>query len=152
MNIETIQRHLREIDKLIDILDIKLYVQQKPVNIGMNPVKIDTQPVANIPEHQFTQESVHNQALPEVVAYKQPIASADETKTVVFSDTSITQQTHANIDELRDVTVPVNVGMTPVIRPEIIPIHMNGGGKISRDKQKSDDIYYTISILDLATK
>lgn len=128
MNIEMIQRHLREIDKLIDALDTKLSHHIK------TPEKIDILPdVVGIPSIQVDEPV---QVLPQEI-----------NKTEVFSDTSITPRANANvnIDELRDISIPV-------IQPENIPVHMNGGGKISRDKQKSDDIYYTISILDLATK
>lgn len=128
MNIEMIHRHLREIDKLIDVLDTKLSHHIE------TPEKIDILPdVVGIPSIQVDEPV---QVLPQEI-----------NKTEVFSDTSITPRANANvnIDELRDISIPV-------IQPENIPVHMNGGGKISRDKQKSDDIYYTISILDLATK
>lgn len=127
MNIETIHRHLNEINKLVDILDTRQTVGQTQTNTRVVEAVV---PVPDLPNPQ-------------------------EVKTIqaeVLSATSISPQTPdkvgttpQNISALRDVMIPG----THVAEPEVIPIHMNGGGKISRDKPKSEDIYYTISILDL---
>jgi hypothetical protein len=142
MNIETIHRHLSEINKLIDILDTKQSIRQIPDEVA------GTTPKQQIQTNTRTFESLS--PIPN-------LPNPREVKTIqteILSATSISPQTPQNISALRDVMIPgththINDKLTSVTRPENIPIHMNGGGKISRDKPKSDDIYYTISILDL---